>query len=299
MTALVHEFQAASRLSPARAGDLAYRLFCRPKLSPHASPEHDALVGRARIHLDKAEWLAVPSPVGTIQAYIYEPAARTAVAKTVLLVHGWTSEASFMSAFVEPLRQRGHRVVSFDFPAHGRSSAREASMMDCARAMQSVIRAIGPIDAVVAHSVGSLVSLMVAEGHAPLPQALPIGRFVLIAPPNQLKRMTDRFADHLGLSPAARRVFEHHLERVGHRSVTSLSSASLLAGLGAPALIVHCRDDAEIPFADAEEIARACPSARLVPVDALGHARVLYAPPVVRMVRDFLDLVDERLSVRR
>src|SRR5919204_6145133 len=106
-------------LPPALAGDIAFRIFCTPQLSQYRSADHDVLTERARFHLRNAAWERVPTPVGEVQAYVFQPDAERR--GTVLLVHGWTSEASFMTAFIEPLRRSGLRVIAFDFPAHGLS----------------------------------------------------------------------------------------------------------------------------------------------------------------------------------
>ncbi|HEX7527755.1 MAG TPA: alpha/beta hydrolase, partial [Thermoanaerobaculia bacterium] len=55
-----------------------------------------------------------------------------------------------------------------------------------------------------------------------------------------------------------------------------------------PALVVHDRDDAEVPIADAEEIVRSWPGARLHATSGLGHRRVLREPSVVTTVGRFL-----------
>ncbi len=61
-----------------------------------------------------------------LQAYVFEPDGREAIAASVLIAHGWTSEASFMAVFAEQLRRAGFRVVAFDQPAHGRSAQERA-----------------------------------------------------------------------------------------------------------------------------------------------------------------------------
>lgn len=273
---------ALDSLPPALAGDIAFRIFCTPELSQHRSPDHEELTARARFHLRHARWERVATPVGTVQSYVFEPDGHPR--GTIVLVHGWTSEASFMTAFMEPLRRSGYRVVAFDFPAHGLSPGRRTTLADCARAMLTVCDRYGPVDAAVAHSFGGFVSLLVAEGGPPLHHAHPIGRFVLIACPNKLSEVTRNFGRNLKLSPAAQRFYERHLERVGHRPVATFSAAELLRGTDAPVLIIHGRDDEEVTFRNAQDIAAARPSARLMPFDGLSHRNVLFAPPVFRAV---------------
>jgi pimeloyl-ACP methyl ester carboxylesterase len=271
-----------AHLPAAAAGDQAFRIFCTPELSHHRTRDHHRLTERARFHLRHARWERVATLEGEVCTYVYEPDEPRR--GTVLLVHGWTSESAFMTAFIEPLRRSGLRVVAFDFPAHGHSPGRRTNLAQCARAMLGVAEHYGPIDAAVAHSFGGFVSLLVAEGGPPLPRAHPIGRFVLLACPNRLADVTRNFSERLGLSAQAQRVYEHHLERVGHRPVATFSAAELLAKVGAPALVIHGSDDREVPFRNAEEIARTCPTARLVSFDGFGHRMILYAPPVMRAV---------------
>jgi pimeloyl-ACP methyl ester carboxylesterase len=239
----------------------------------------------------------VPTPAGTVQTYVFEPDGKPR--GTVMLVHGWTSEASFMTAFMEPLRRSGMRVVAFDFPAHGLSEGRRTNLADCARAMLTLCDHYGPIDSVVAHSFGGFVSLLVAEGGPPLNHAHPIKRFVLISCPNKLSEVTRNFGRALKLSPGAQRAYETHLERVGHRPVATFSAAELLSGTDAPVLIIHGRDDEEVTFRNAEDIAAARPSARLMPFEGLGHRNVLFAPPVFRAVMHELAPKRTAAPVRR
>jgi pimeloyl-ACP methyl ester carboxylesterase len=286
------DISAAAGMPAALAGDEAYRRFCQPSLSHHRNPLHDQLVSRARVHLAKSTRQDIETPVGRVPVYQFHPASdgepSAAPPPTVLLVHGWTSEASFMAAFIEPLRQKGWRVVSFDMPGHGFAEARRASMIDCARAMSAVVSSVGPVQAVIAHSIGAMVAALVSEGGRPLPSRHQLGRLALIAAPNALDFITADHASALGLSSDARRWFERHVQRVGHRPIATFSTAGLLQSTPGPVLVVHSRDDAEVPFSDAEAIAGSRADCILHAVDDLGHARVLYAPPVVRKVRDFV-----------
>ena len=82
----------------------------------------------------------------------------------MLLVHGWTGEAAFMSAFAEQFRRRGLRAVLFDLPAHGRSAGARTTLISCAHAVREVAEALGPIQYVVAHSLGGLAALLAGGG---------------------------------------------------------------------------------------------------------------------------------------
>ncbi len=101
------------------------------------------------------------------------------------------------------------------------------------------------------------------------------------------------------MDKAAQRAYEHHLERVGHRPVATFSAVELLAKVSVPTLVLHGCDDREVPFRSAEEIARACPTARLMPFEGFGHRTILYAPPVMRAVMKELAPTSMRWTLSR
>jgi pimeloyl-ACP methyl ester carboxylesterase len=273
--------------APALAGDLAFEHFCTPLLSDKRALDFSRLTRRSRFYLRHAHWRRVQTPHGSLQTYIFEP-DREPPRGAVLLVHGWTSEASFMTAFVEPVRRAGFRVVGFDLPAHGYSDGRCTNLAACSRAMHWLADALGPIHGVVAHSMGGLVSLLVAEGGPPMPKPLSFGRMVLLACPNRLSDITRDFGAKLGLTHAAQRAYEKRIERVGHRSVAGFSAAALLQQVKRPVLLIHSRDDADVPFSDAEQIAQETPGVELMAFDGLGHRKLLYAPPVTRAAASYI-----------
>lgn len=277
-----------SRRAPWLAGEFAYRRFCTPVQSERRAADHGVLAARARFHLRRARWSRLATAGGEVQLYVYEPDEGVPVRGTVVVVHGWTSEASFMTALAEPIRRAGWRTVLFDCPAHGLSSGRRTNLIDCARATLAVAEAFAPVHAFVTHSFGSLVALLVAEGGPPMPRRAAVDRLVLVAAPNRLGEVTAHFGRHIGLGAAAQRAYEHHLERVGHRRLASFESAAMLRSVGRPALVIHARDDFEVPFRNAEEIVAGCGAAKLAPFDGLGHRKILYASPPIRAAVAFL-----------
>jgi pimeloyl-ACP methyl ester carboxylesterase len=62
----------------------------------------------------------------------------------------------------------------------------------------------------------------------------------------------------------------------------------MLTGLGVPALIIHDRDDADVPLKDGQAIAQAA-NAELVITEGLGHRRILRDKDVIRRTIDFID----------
>jgi pimeloyl-ACP methyl ester carboxylesterase len=269
------------------AGARAFRTFCTPHLSSYRSADHDRLVASARHHLRSAHAHRLTTSVGQIQTYVFEPAVRSPA--SVLLVHGWTGEAAFMGVFADYMRRRGLRAVLLDLPAHGQSERRRTTLMDCAHAVREVAAAMGRVRFVIGHSVGGLAALLAGEGRPPMPHPYVFEAYVLVAVPDRFADVTRRYGQERGLTPTGLRAFERRLERVAERKVADFTCSNLLAATGRPTLLLHARNDQEVPFADAERLAASIPVAELHPFDDLGHRAILYAPPAVRAAAAFFD----------
>src|SRR5882757_8515223 len=88
----------------------------------------------------------------------------------VYLVHGWGGCRAHLAVFVKPLVEAGHRVIAFDLPSHNDSDPGDlkpgrTTVVECAEAVQGMVRTHGPARAIVAHSLGAkATALAVASG---------------------------------------------------------------------------------------------------------------------------------------
>jgi len=71
----------------------------------------------------------------------------------VLLLHGWAGDALQMRLIGDALAADGFNPVLLDFPGHGRSHAWQSSLPQFARAIWAASARLGPLHAVVAHSL--------------------------------------------------------------------------------------------------------------------------------------------------
>jgi len=285
------DYAQLSRSAPALAGDLAYLRFCTPKLSERRATNHHVLTNRARFHLRQAEWSWIDTPVGPIRSFIFAPGGKPARGD-VLIVHGWTSEASFMAVIAEQVRRAGFRAHAIDCPAHGLSPGERTSLIGCAHSVSAALNSLEQPRAIIAHSMGCLAALMALEGRPPMQRQVQTEKLVFIASPERFQTITQEHGDHLGLTPAAQRVFERHLERIAHRDIASFRASALLASLNLPTLLLHGADDHEVQPNCSRQIDAANTSASMQILDGLDHRRVLYAPPVIRAAIKFLADLD-------
>jgi pimeloyl-ACP methyl ester carboxylesterase len=196
---------------------------------------------------------------------------------TVLLAHGWNGSARDLEAFIPPLVARGFYVVAWDGPGHGESPGSSASIPLLAEAMLAVGRRVGPVHAVIAHSLGASAATLA------LSRGLAASRAALLAPAGELAFYPRAFARGLGLGARADGVSRAIERRVGVR-LGSIEPIELARSLRARALVVHDPVDRETPFEHARSLVRAWPGAELLCVAGLGHRRLLRDPEVIRAV---------------
>ena len=254
--------------------------FCTPEPFAPSQPGPRLLVNRARFHLRQAEPLRVPTSSGDLQAYVLRarrPRRRLACSRPRLDRRGGLHDG-----LRRAVSRRGFRSVLFDLPAHGKSSGRRTSLIACAHAVREVAEALGPLQFAVAHSLGGLATLLAGGGGTPMPRAYPFQGYRARRPPQSFLRgdgsLQPGARSFAGGAAGLRATSRTHRPSQDRR----LHGAEAAGGDGPPALLLHARDDAELPFRNAEEIASAARRTRLQPFDDLGHRKILYAPPVVR-----------------
>jgi pimeloyl-ACP methyl ester carboxylesterase len=215
----------------------------------------------------------------------------------VYLMHGWGGAGVQLSAFVEPLRQAGFRVVRFDAPSHGRSDPGACGSgrthgVEFAAALSAVMQRFGAADTVIAHSMGVLPSLLVRRA------GLPVGRLVLIAPVRDLGGHLDRFATLVGMGPRTRRAMDHHIAELIGEPVAGMDVRRLADHAGPiPLLVVHDRGDRETGHAHSIQLAeRWAGPATMISTDGLGHRRILTEPLVVDEVVNFIGSAADRAA---
>lgn len=253
--------------APGVAGRLAADLFTRPhRAATPRSPEAPSLPTHRFTLRDGGPDLAVWD---------------WGEGPTVLLAHGWSGCAAQMSAFVAPLVRAGYFVAALDLPAHGASAGTHATVTEMAEALVRAGRRLGPVHAVIAHSLGGAAAAIALQ------RGLRANRAVLLAAPAGMPPFARRFAAAMGLGPRGSDAMAEEMDRrVGGAESIDLTRLGRAQTSGL--LLLHDPADREVPFAESERIAAAWPGARLRPVPGRGHSRMLKDPEVVRAAVEFV-----------
>lgn len=255
-------------VAPRLAARLAARWFLRPARRPVVERELPTL--RAGVRRD----LLVDGERVATWSWGDGPA--------VLLVHGWGGSAGQMHALVAPLVAAGARVIAVDAPAHGASGGAWLSLPRYARTLARVAAELGRLHAIVTHSFGGpAASLAVADG-------LPAERLVQISPPADALDWFGKFSAGLDLSPALAAATLARIEERVRLPFARLNAAAIGPRVTLPTLVIHDRDDREVPWTDGAAVAVSAPHASIFLTSGLGHRRILMDAEVIARVVGFV-----------
>ena len=114
-----------------------------------------------------------------------------------------------------------------------------------------------------------------------------VQRNAMISPNAIISDAIARFARRVGLDDADRARFELQLAHSNGVTVEALGVEQLVGRRDAALLVIHDRDDREVPFTHGERLAAAWCNAALHATTGLGHRRILRDEAVIAEVVAF------------
>ncbi len=269
-------FAGLERTLPALGAWIAYRLWFR---LPPGAPA----TGRADLALPDGQAFTVDLGGRTIRGRAWGEGP------VVYLVHGWAGAAHQLTPFVGPLVAKGFRVIGFDGLSHGRSDAgahgrRSSDAVELARSLDAVHARFGPAHAVVAHSMGTLSTVL----------ALRLGwiradRLVFIAPVTRVADFVRRIRAELGFGDRTQSRLEALAQARTGYAVADLDVPRLVGEVEPDhLLVVHDEGDRETPHAGSVRLVSGWETAQLHSTRGLGHRRILADEGVTAVVSRFV-----------
>ncbi len=270
--------RASALVAPGLAARWLERLFLKPSRHPLRPHERDRLAtaGRTDLAFDSSRRLPV---------YLW------GTGPTVLLVHGWSGHGAQMGPIGDALVQAGYRVVAYDAPGHGAADGRLTGLPELALAVERVSWSIGPVHAIVAHSLGAAaVTIAVARG-------LSVDRLVYLSAPENPDPYLRKVAQYLGFGSSVARRAQARIERRFDFPFAAARGTTLAPGIDVPLLVFHDRADPVVPHDAGARLVAAWPGARLKTTDGLGHHRILRDRRVVEAAVAFIGAADAEGTV--
>lgn len=191
------------KLWPAAAIRYSERLFLQPQRHAYPAVEQ-ACLEQARHGTLYSNGLPIAEWDGqAMRTYTWGEPLRG----TIVVLHGWAGRATQFHHFVDAFVAAGYRVCGIDAAGHGLSDGKLATVMHFSHALQRLVASLGPVEAVIAHSMGG------AAASYALSQGLPVKKAVLIASASDLKHFSHFFARQLKLPETLRHDLQQHMEQ--------------------------------------------------------------------------------------
>lgn len=246
-------------LAPAHAKRTASKLLLTPQRNQRDDSAPAELIKQA-VHTSE----------GTLMSY------RLGQGPVWLLMHGWSGSASQFYPLMSHIAAQGFTAIAYDHPAHGHSAGHTGHLPRFVRAFDELVEKItaecGPLQGVIAHSMGGAVTLSSRRREL---DALPL---LLISPVldyvPQLYGMVARSGYSIRLFDAVVKEIEQEYQH----PLSTVDPLGRLAGRSGPAIIVHDEEDRFAPHGDSLR-ATLDGRTRLVSTRGLGHGRILASAP--------------------
>jgi len=271
-------FQTAGRIAPQVMAAWARNMYFTPRRYPPSRKERTTLARATPFDVEFPGGQRTRYPGGPLRAW------SMGEGPVVLLCHGWESRGSRLAAaFAEPLNRAGFRAVWFDMPGHGDSPGTQSDVEAFSDAIGSVGKAVGPLHAIIAHSLGAAsTTIAVTRG-------LETGRLAYLAPACWMVNFPERFADVFALPPSTRAAFRARLfQSFPEHLWTDLAGDVLSSKLTVPGLVIHDIEDGETHYEGAVAIHNAWSGSELMTTEGLGHRRIVSDPKVQARVLQFV-----------
>ena len=206
----------------------------------------------------------------------------------IVLMHGWSGTGTQYQHFIPPLVEAGFRVACFDAPEHGSNPGRKSHMLRFKSSLIAIQNEIGPIDTVIAHSLGGMATTFAVQ------QGLTPTRVVLIAPHLNVQKIFETYRDLLSMRP---RLAQRFRERIGERMAALTDGldpwedfipSRLLDQSQLRGMLVYDSEDPEISAIQFEEMARLWRNSMVHNTRGLGHNRILKDAAVIDTIANYL-----------
>ena len=202
--------------------------------------------------------------------------------KKVLLVHGWSGRSTQLFAFADKLLENGYMVISFDGPAHGKSTGKTTMMPEFLKTIEKINTTFGPFEAAIGHSFGA-TSLYNAAA-----TFLDIKTFIAIGSGDRISDIISNFVKNLYLNEKSAKKIQLGLEKKWMIHVDDFSSSTVAKKIKIPVLVVHDIIDGDVPVSCAYRIRQNLEKGSLLITNGLGHTKILRNNEIVHKSIKFI-----------
>jgi pimeloyl-ACP methyl ester carboxylesterase len=202
--------------------------------------------------------------------------------ETVLLSHGWESNAARWKTLIEPLQKLNYNIIAIDAPAHGDSEGKQFNALQYSECINIVVKKFNP-SIFVGYSVGAMATVLYYHNY----KFANIKKLILLGMPSEMKNIFKRYVNMMGYNKRIeKQINEMVFERFGNYP-KYFSLAKFLKKATFSGLIIHDEKDPVIPYNEAISIKESFKNSQLKTTQHLGHS--LNSREVTTHIVDFIN----------
>lgn len=202
--------------------------------------------------------------------------------ETILLIHGWESNANRWQGVIQFLKKKNYRIVALDAPGQGLSDGKEFNAVLYSQFINEVANHYRP-DYLIGHSLGGMTMFYYMSVYQPAF----VKKIVSLAAPNRFLRITDDYRNLLSLNKKTYKNFLFEFEKRFKLNPETFNSADFVRNIKIPLGIIHDDVDTIVPYKDSIEILEKNPGIPFFTTHNLGHS--LYHQSVNKQIVYFLE----------
>jgi pimeloyl-ACP methyl ester carboxylesterase len=244
-----------SFILPEKASQLAYAFFSEPRIGKLSKDKLPKI-------LKEAQTDTLMHNEHSFQTYIWKGNSTT-----ILLVHGWESNASRWENFLPYLKNSGSTIIAIDGPAHGLSSGKEFSIPKYAEFIHVIVQKFNP-QYLVGHSIGGKTCLYYQSVY----QSKAIQKMVILGAPSDFNIILNNYVALLSLNQKMAKKLEDHYLHHFKLNLEHFSGKLFAAKINTKGFIAHDIDDTVVLFDEGKKIASSWKNAVFIETKGLGHS---------------------------
>jgi pimeloyl-ACP methyl ester carboxylesterase len=254
------------------ATKFAVRIFKTP--IQFKTPEREKMMAKSA----QKEHITIPKIQKDVMVYTYGYSKRK-----VLLVHGWSGRGTQLYKIADKLLENGYMTISFDAPAHGKSSGTTTMMTEFIDTIKYLQEKYGPFEIAIGHSLGGMAVLNSIKQFLTLKKAVVIGSGDII---------TDIITDFIEKLQLNKKIVHKmklfFLKKFGEE-IDNYSASVAATAVTIPTLVIHDTEDKEVSVNCAYNIRKNLLFGTLLITNGLGHTRILKDNYVIDKIINFIE----------
>ena len=203
--------------------------------------------------------------------------------RKVLLIHGWSGRGTQLFKIADKLLENGFMTISFDAPAHGKSTGKTTMMNEFVKTALFLEKEFGPFEIAIGHSLGGMAVL---NG---IKQGLNLKKAIVIGSGDVITDIIKEFVAKIQLKPKMVDKIKQHFYNKFGEDIDNYSAYIAAKSVKIPTLVLHDTEDKDVPVSCAHHIRQNLEQGEILITNGLGHRRILKDAKVISRIVEFIN----------